>query len=168
MSSFIVKNVYIYFLHRSQGCQNRRRGEMYFDGLQKPHKAVKTKALINIAGIFIFTLFFSKFVLFSDLTQTSQPALPASIFQFSCYNSHLVDNHELYKSIASSPGSSVVFFEANPEGKTISSPTVIETVTLQRYHFAHYKRDFTKLFSLCAHSVGCLQTCAVREMRFYT
>lgn len=85
----------------------------------------------------------------------SHPTLSASVL-FSCFNSHLVDNHELFKSIASSLGSSVVFFEANPVGKTISSPTVIETVTLQRYHFAHYKRDFTKLFRPCAHSVGCL------------
>lgn len=33
-----------------------------------------------------------------------------------------------------------------------SLPPVIETVTLQRYHFAHYKRDCTQLLKHCTHT----------------
>lgn len=48
--------------------------------------------------------------------------------------------------------------------------SVIEMLTLERYHFAHYKRDYRYLFKHCTHTPPCslfMDSCCARDM-FYT
>lgn len=79
----------------------------------------------------------------------------------------LVDRHRHYESIASSSSSFVVFCEAAPKGKTISSPCNRDGYIAEISFCTLQKGLYLALEALHTHHwAGCLWTCAVRETSF--